>query len=62
MDIQVRLKNARLEAEELDALHTELQEALAQLRTAYADRVRRGTHFLRPGMPSTSPDRTSTSP
>lgn len=62
MDIQIRMKNARLEEDELDSLHAELQDALAQLRIAYADRVRRGTRFLRPGIRSTAPEGTSPAP
>lgn len=56
MDIQLRLKNVRLGEGELDRLHKELQEALAQLRTSYANRVRRETRFLRPGMRSVTPE------
>ncbi len=62
MDIQIRLKNVRLGEDELDHLHAELQEALSELRVAYADKVLRETRFLRPGMRSTAPNGTSTSP
>ncbi|MEP0548489.1 MAG: hypothetical protein ABJF88_16245 [Rhodothermales bacterium] len=55
MDIQLRLKNARLDEEEMDHLHAELQEALAQLRVSYADKMLKGTRFLRPGMRAASP-------
>jgi hypothetical protein len=55
MDIQLRLKNARLDEEEMDHLHAELQEALAQLRVSYADKMLKGTRFLRPGMRASSP-------
>ena len=58
MDIQLRLKNVRLEDKELDHLHAELQEALAELRTAYADKMLRGTRFIRTGMPATTPSGT----
>ena len=58
MDIQLRLRNSRLREEELDRLHAELQEALAQLRGTYAQRVRRDTRFLRPGMRAATPDGT----
>ena len=55
MDIQLRLKNVRLEDKELDHLHAELQEALAELRAAYADKMLRGTRFIRTGMPASTP-------
>lgn len=56
MDIQLRLKSARLEEDELDRLHDELQEALAQLRSSYADRMHCTTRFLRPGLRASAPD------
>ncbi len=62
MDIQLRLKNVRLEENELDHLHAELQEALAELRVAYADKMLKGTRFIRPGMRAAAPGGTQTSP
>lgn len=48
MDIQVRLKNGRLQEEEMDRLHAELRDILTQFRSAYAEQVMRGPQALRP--------------
>ncbi len=48
MDIQLRLKNVRLNEAELDSLHAELHDTLAQFRTAYAQQVLSGARVSRP--------------
>lgn len=48
MDIQLRLKNVRLNESELDSLHAELHDTLAQFRTAYARQVLSRTRVPRP--------------